>query len=336
MRFFRRNAHVDTAASIEAFWRWWASDRDRLAAAIADGALEPWVEVISKHVHAIDRGLAWELSEGTTARHALVVSPEGDPALRRHARDWLAKAPPADATWEYSAARQPGPPLVLQVGGLDVHLAEFRAIVSWDSARERVDLRLWHPALGDAPADARMRVAFLFLDNLLGEEDVERWIGSVEVREAPTGGRTPDELREEIARRAAEATGDQWTLAMIQDGRDEALAVLNLTVKSIDHPDCRYHLNVTVARGLEQLSQSGETEALDAAEDRLVEALVAAGAVHLGHITTRRERRICFMCPDGDRATGTANAWAAEERGFGPRVEIKPDPGWEVQRALGI
>lgn len=336
MRFFNRQAQVEGTESVDAFWQWWATERDRLAAAIADGSVQSWVGVIGKHVHAIDRGLAWNLSSGTTTQHALVVSPEGDPALRPRALAWLAQAPPADAVWEYFTARQRVPLGSLRLDRLDVDLAEFRAIVSWDSIRERVDLGLWHPALRDASKDARMRVSMLFLDNLLGEDDVERWIGSIDVLEDPTGGRTPDDLRAEIDRRAATATGDQWSLATVKDGRDEALSLLNLAVKPIDNPDCRFHLTVTVARGLDQLAHSGETKELDAAEDRLAGSLAAAGAVNLGHVTARKERRIHFMCPDSDRAKEIANSWATAERRFEPRIEVKSDPRWEVRRELGM
>jgi hypothetical protein len=334
MRFFRRES-ADPTASIEAFWQWWSTDRDRIAAAIADGSVATWVPVISEHVSALDRGLAWELSKGSTAQHALVVSPEGNPALRRQALMWLAKAPAPDAVWEYFAARQPGPLGSLVLDGLTVELAEFRAIVSWDESRARVDVRLWHPSLEGASDDVRMRAAFLFLDNLLGEDDVERWIGSIELLDAPTGGRTPDELRGEITRRAAAAPDDQWTLGTMGDG--DAIAVLNLTIKPIDHPECRFHLKVTMARGIEHLADHpDETAQVDAAEDRLVEALGSDGIVHLGHVTGRRERQVHFMCADGDRAKQVANEWAAAERRLSPRVDVRPDSGWEIRRELGM
>ena len=95
-------------------------------------------------------------------------------------------------------------------------------------------MRLWHPALAEQPVEARLRAAFLFLDNLLGEEGVERWIGEIDVLDDPTGGKTPDELRAEVDRRAATATGEAWVLATIQDGRDVAIAVVNPAVKPID------------------------------------------------------------------------------------------------------
>ena len=42
------------------------------------------------------------------------------------------------------------------------------------------------------------------------------------------------------------------------------------------------------------------------------------------------------MCADGERAKQTANDWAAGERPLGSRVDVRPDPGWEVRRELGM
>ena len=55
-----------------------------------------------------------------------------------------------------------------------------------------------------------MQAAFLYLDHLLGEDDVERWIGAIELLEAPAGGCTPAELKAEVARRAAEPPEESW------------------------------------------------------------------------------------------------------------------------------
>ena len=104
----------------------------------------------------------------------------------------------------------------MEMGGTSVDFEAYRAIAGWDDTRQRVDVRLWNPGLAAADPGLRMRAGFLFLDNLLGEDAVERWVGEIDVLEAPVEGRTPEELRAEIERRAAEATGESWTLAQRQ------------------------------------------------------------------------------------------------------------------------
>jgi len=205
MKFFKRDA-APPADRIVPFWTWWASQRDRIAAAIATGTVASLAGEISAQVHRVDPKLAWELAPGHTAKHSLIVTPEGNPEVRPSSVAWLAAAPPADAVWEYYASRQPGPLASLVIAGATLDLKDVRAIAAWNESREVVNVSLWHPGFASLPPAVPKQVAFLFLDSLLGEDDVERWIGSIEVLGADTGGRTPDELRDEVARRAATAT----------------------------------------------------------------------------------------------------------------------------------
>ena len=97
MRFLRRDAPADHAAAISGFWVWWAGAKDRIAAAHAAGTMPSLAPEVSAEVNRIDPRLAWEFGPGHEARHALVVSPEGNPEIRPIAIAWLAAAPPADA-----------------------------------------------------------------------------------------------------------------------------------------------------------------------------------------------------------------------------------------------
>jgi len=290
---------------------------------------------ISGQVSRIHPLLAWELAPGSVAAHALVVTPEGNHETRPRAVAWLAAAPPTDEVWEYHASRQAGPLNTLVIGGATVDLAEVRAIAAWNESREVLNVKLWHRAFPGMPQQARHQVAFLFLDNLLGEDGVERWIGSIDLLEAESGGRTPEELRDEVERRAAAATRDAWVLAERPDRRgDRALVSANAALKHIDHPFAAHHLLVTVDRGLEQLAGSPESAELNAAEDELVAALEAEGAVYAGRVTERRQRQIHFACEDPDLGVQTARAWAARFDRFGPRVQVKADPAWAFRADL--
>ncbi len=341
MRFFKRGGDASSGSlddRIAAFWAWWPTVGAGIAGSIGDGSLQRWVEPISRAVKDLDPRLGWELSAGAQARHALIVTPEGDPAVRPVALAWREAAPPADATWEYHAARQPGPAGTLQLGGMDVDLADFRAIASWDSARERVDVNLWHPTVAAAPGDAGLRAAFLFLDNLLGEEVVERWIGAIDLLPEAISGRTPAELVAEVQRRSEAATGGTWTLGTLEFGGQEAIAALNLSIKPIDHPYSQHRLTVTIARGTEHLAGVGEAEAerVNDAEDALAAALVEHGGVHLGHVTRRKDRIICWMVRDAEAARAEAGAWAAAHPELGAKVQVTADPGWSIRKELGF
>lgn len=335
MRFFQRDAKAAGPADIDGFWAWWSVARGRVAEGIGDGSVGGLVDEISDRVRRVDPRLAWELAPGSGAEHALVVTPEGNAEVRPSAMAWLAAAPPADATWEYHASRQPGHLGSLGIGGAMIDLADVRVIAAWNESREVVNVHLWHPAFPGVPLQVRQQVAFLFLDNLLGEDGVERWIGSIEILDADPGGRTPEELRDEVARRAATATGEAWVLAERSDGRgDRALVSANGALKPIDHPLATEHLLITVDRGLDQLAGSAELQELNAAEDELVASLEAQGVSYAGRVTERRRRLIHFVCEDPDPAAEAARHWAARFGQFGPRVEIRRDPTWAFRREL--
>ena len=333
MRLFRRGPSGPDPEAIPAFWAWWAGARERTSAAIGRGDPGSMVDEISTAVHAIDPRLAWELAPGAAAQHALVVTPEGDPAVRSLALRWLEAAPSADTTWEYHASRQPSQLGRLSLRGVDVDLTEYRAIASWDETRQRVDVRLWHPALGAAPDEVRHHLAFLFLDNLLGEDDVERWVGTIDVLAEPIQGRTPAELRSEVARRAAEASGESWVLAERSDG---AIIVANAAAKPIDHPYAATRLTVSFDRGIEHMAGTELKADIEAAEDRLVDALAATETVQLGHVTERRRRTTYVMCRDPEATRAITAAWVRAEARWGPKVDIRDDPGWTVRAELGI
>jgi hypothetical protein len=342
MRFFRRGAD----APPDDFWTWWADGRVRVAAAIsADGFDDRLVEEISRAVRTIEPGMAWELAAGVTAEHAFCLSPEGDARRRQMALRWLESAPAADATWEYHASRQPAPrPLALDIGGARFDLGDVRAISSWDPARRRVDVRLWHPGFPDAPGAIRQQVGLLFLDNLLGEDEVERWIGAIELLEVPTGGRTPDELKDEIDRRKAEPAGEEsWVLitAELSQG-GVAVVTANAGLKRIDHPFADIHVEIAVNLPEARLPTNDEAAQLNAEEDALL-ARFEERAVYAGRTTEPGWRTMHFVSEDLERLKPAIDGWAetlADAWPNGERRRLKvnadQDMDWAFQRDLGV
>src|SRR5262249_19831241 len=144
-------------------------------------SLEP---EISAQVRSLDPDLAWELAPGRTSKHALCVTGGGVAELRSLAERVVRTAPSADETWEYRPARAADPAnalrMKLEIGGFEVELSTSKASVTVDTERLRVDVRLFNPRFVQMSQELRGHVAFLQLDWLLGEDDVERWLGLVE------------------------------------------------------------------------------------------------------------------------------------------------------------
>jgi len=346
MRLFKRGP---AEPEIDDFWAWWPANRDRVATAIAtNGFDDRLVKDISRAVSTIDPAMAWELGPGTAAAHAFCISPEGNPALRPAALRWLADAPPPDATWEYHASKQPAPSLSgLQVGGATFDLGATRAIASWDAVRQREDLKLWNPGFPSAPAGVRIQVGFIFLDNLLGEDAVERWIGEIDLLEDPTGGRTPAELKAEIERRATEAAGEEhWVLSQreLPNGQVEII-LADAALKRIDHPFAGRHAIIRIiAKDNDRwLPNAAEGDVLETEEHDLIRRLEGL-AVFAGHTTAPGQRAMHFVAADTDAMRPGIDGWAADlpDRigDDGParriKVDFETDMTWAFQKALGV
>jgi len=345
MRFLRRGSPESGTPSD--FWAWWSGGRDRVARAIAAGSLDArLVGEIGNAVRTVHPALAWELAPGTTAQHAFCISPEGNAELRQVALRWLSSAPPADETWEYHASKQARPKLMgLEIGGWRFDLEEMRAIASWDATRRRIDVRLWHPRFAEAPENVRLQVGFIFLDSLLGEDDVERWVGEIQLLEAPTGGRTPDELRAEIARRKTESAPDETWVLGERSGREGAVAIVlaDAGLKRIDHPFADHHVTIAVVFGAERLPTTAETTMMNEQEEDFLRRL-GDTAVYAGRVTEPGRRTMHFAAVDPDAMRPAIDGWAhdlPDTLGEGlPQLRLKVnferDMNWSFQRDLGI
>lgn len=335
VKFFGRRKDQPSEGDPTEFWAWWATAREPIAQSIADGSVQVHVDAITSNVQALHASMAWELAPGRSAQHSLVVTPEGNAELRAIATRWLEAAPQSDAVWEYHASRQPSELRGLEIGGMRVDLADMRAVTSWNENRNLLDVQLWHPLFATVPEPVRAQLCFLFLDNLLGEDDVERWIGSIDQADDPAAGLSPDQLQAEVESRRAGAKAESWVLARRTDasGEFDALVSANAALKRIDHPFAAHHLVLTISRGIEQLAGNTELQELDDAEAELVEELKGL-AVYAGRVTERHRRRVHYVCTDPTAALPVARGWADRNQRFGITVTTQRDPRWEFRGEL--
>ncbi|WP_213814442.1 hypothetical protein [Glaciihabitans sp. dw_435] len=194
MAFFRRRRAKNPTAAIAAFWTWW---RESGAAAFEKGAAtNEWgaaAEEMSRRVDAINPSLSWELAGGFDAELALVVTGAGSRELRPITDQWLRAAPPATEIWEYIDYRRrsdlnEGFPVMYE--DVLVEFSDARFVMDIAPDYSFVDVDVYHPAFAlltgvEGPGGA----TFLILDALVGERDVEEFIGGVDVMHgsAPAG-----------------------------------------------------------------------------------------------------------------------------------------------------
>ena len=328
------------------FWKWWPSARDRIAASIVNGTFDNrLINEVNKNVRRVHPEMAWELQPGRQASHAFCLSSEGDAERRQFALRWLGNAPKPDATWEFHASKQPAKSLMtLMVGGVAFDLEEMRAATTWDETQRLIHVRLWHPRFADVDEQLRMQAAFLYLDHLLGEDDVERWIGAIELFDAPSGGRTPAELRAEVARHAAEPAGASWVNGERNrpDGQVE-LIIANAALKRIDYPFHDTWVWVQMLWGAERYPTDSEAPVLEAEEDDFLQRM-GDRAVLAARVTVPGSRTWHFVTPDFEKMRPAIDGWAAaipDQLTPGlPQRRLKIDGGsdvqWSFRRELGL
>lgn len=322
---------MNTPVTIAAFWRWWKSARRRIELAITEGDLSPTKE-IAKRVRAIHKRLHWELCSGARSKYVLLLSSNGDPELRAIARRWEASAPRRDKTWEFASSRPARPHATVTYAGRAMRVDECAFAFVVDKVREVLDVTVFHPAFARMTKDDRESSAVLLLDFALGEDGVERWIGTIEVgRARPGGARTLAAFAKAVDKLATRARGRSLVTLEGTDGDGDPIEVVyNAALKRIDHPGLDQYVRVGLhldAPTDEGLASRAEARRFDALDADLANKLGRLGVV-LGHETVGGHRIIHLFIADS--ATKIVERWLHRHRAYGPHVDRVRDVAWDA------
>jgi hypothetical protein len=346
--FRRRNSAAEVGASqvetIAAFWSWWQDQGARESAqAIADGEPERMVGPLSRRVHAIDPGLAWELAPGTAGGHVLVVTSQGVAELRAVARRWRRAGPAADAVWEYSDSRPPvADPAgtVLTLGDTELDLGSAIALARVSGAD--LDVAVYHPAFIAMPDDERRVATFLMLDTVLGESAMETWIGTVDVAPEPPMDPVPlaglRSVVRELSDRFTDAEGaPNWALmrGMTPDGH-AVLASAQIPLRAASAPHLDTYVGVEVQFSdvtAEGLPGDGSLSALRDLEEHLNGRLGGSGRI-VAHQTHQGARTFHVYVDGTTPAVEQLRAAIVGWDQGGIEVGVRPDPAWNLVRHL--
>ena len=323
---------------IAAFWRWWPTVAAAVAAQINEGPDDVLAGDISARVQAIDERLEWELAQGERARHALVVTPAGNAEVRALAARWARAAPPPVATWEYHSARRAPPyrlEATLRIRGLEFDLAETVCTFEPDDERELVHLTVHHPVFPEADETACATVTFLALDWLLGEDDVERHVGSVETVDDPPDGALPitSALETAIARYRRDRDEPRGVLLEGRDGEGMPLLVsAQRPLRPVDHPllDTCVSVVFEFDPRNDGLPEPDVLRHLRALEDDLLREL-SDDVVLAAHVTHAGERELLLYVDGTGADAHRAKAWQRRNLDEGAvDVRVQHDPAWEA------
>ncbi|WP_238012245.1 DUF695 domain-containing protein [Dactylosporangium sp. AC04546] len=332
MIFSRRKKAGGGQQAIVDFWTWWPDARPRVEAAISSGDWSALTGEVGSRVAAVHKDLTWEFSRGTGARHALVVSSGGDPALRSVAARWRALAPADDPDWEYHTARQPDFDTLqakIGIGGAELDLSELRIAFTRDPDRPEVDVVVFHPRFAVVPEAVRGQVSFLVLDWVLGENGVEEWVGAVEwTTDEPDGAADPLRLAEAVADLRAEYREPQWVVFSGSRRGAPLTGLAQRPLRSVRWPRFDTHVAVTLPYAAEE-NGLPDDETLDGLRE--FEDTVLAAALDDGELlvveTSAGERTLHYYVdgatPAADALIAAARRWprGRAERGLDPSFE---------------
>jgi hypothetical protein len=334
-----RQDPVDSrAAGTVAFWVRWAGLAGPADQAISSGQAESLLGELSALVNAVHPGLSWELAPGSSSRHTLVVTAAGDPQLRATARRWLRAAPAADSVWSYAdtrprAANPTG--VTLTIDGTEIALAAVRVLLT--VGPDAVNVVMYHPAFPDLPDRATVRVAFLVLDTVLGERDVECWIGEVQTTPAPH----PDAVRltdlvtavDQLRAKVTGPNGERgWVLLRARDPNGDVIvagAARPLRPMSAPHLDTHVRVDVpypSQGDGLPGQSVLTDLQALG----RHIRTTIDGSGELLGEETTRGIRTLHLYTdsttPTVEQIRACVSGWSYGAVG----VHARPDATWKA------
>ncbi|WP_420612491.1 hypothetical protein [Candidatus Spongiisocius sp.] len=313
--------------AIAAFWEEWPRLRGLLEQELARGDYGDGTEQLTDLTEAIDPGLEWDLLAGLEARHALCLSSALDPALRPLTEQWVRAAPEPDGDWEYHPARIPVTPVALEVGSFRIHPRDVLVVIEPDQSRDELNLTVGHPDFGGLDEVLQLQVVFRLLDDLLGEDLMESWVGSVDVVPHPLTWGVPFlDLADEVDRHAASATGQTWEFIEEEDEElGDSRLFINRSLKRIDHLDLDFVATVSI-----------EVQSFDPVLVREVEKDLAGVLGTEGVIYAHRafdDFTVLYAYVGEGAADGVrrlADRWSPQVY----EVMVEPDPTWDTYEEM--
>lgn len=173
---------------VESFWEWYSTNSQRILDLIdASRIQELTPEIQEKSAELLPR-LSWVFGPGENGGHSFTVTGEGDTSRQFLAEQCRLMAPSLPG-WTFYGSRQASD--AESVRSWAISIGETKSIdaesmfvlPSIDEEAERIDLCIWHEGLAHVPDDHHWQIAFLFLDEVLGEFGTQLMIGKVDFRE---------------------------------------------------------------------------------------------------------------------------------------------------------
>ena len=175
---------------VHEFWDWFPTQADQLASAVKSDNPQENLESFFDQVREKIGGLAWAFGPGSTEDTlSFTVTGEGERSRQLLAQFWSDQAVPVPG-WDFYCARQATPvehlkALKIEVGEATLDVDTMMIATEVDEENQTVNLQAWHPAFENLDDNDRYRIAFLLLDESLGEYGTQTKLGKIELEPGP-------------------------------------------------------------------------------------------------------------------------------------------------------
>ncbi|MFL5342222.1 MAG: hypothetical protein ACJ8F7_18910 [Gemmataceae bacterium] len=245
----------EVLAKIDSWWeafRGKAAALDELFRGQSNWEVAPWM---TRHLGDIDARLTWEFGpDHVTGGHQLVVTPESHKQLRPLVATLIDRAP-ALPDWSFSPYRLPesldmARQLVEAKTGEP--LPERLTVRANAGELNRIDVVVESPGFPRSDKQQALHQAFVLVELLLGEEVLDKWVGTIEVERSRPGKHSlpPERLKPTVDALVvaaldqlpsqplwAEPSPDQGSVLKLEPGKqDDYPAKDDLLVASTVYP----------------------------------------------------------------------------------------------------
>jgi|SRR5882724_788218 len=180
-------------ASVESdFWRWF--QRNEADLFDFERNQEATFDRLAAEMHKVHPSLTFEFGPKENGRREFVISADGIKEAFPKVESLYAAAPTM-AHWKFIKFRPRREPFDIDYAGVSVKANTVSVLVEPDG--QKAGLTVFIPGYSESDRETYAGIAFLLLDQALGEYDVETRVGFIDVK-APTPGRAQARTLQEL------------------------------------------------------------------------------------------------------------------------------------------
>jgi hypothetical protein len=225
------------------------------------------VSIFSAMVNKMAPDMAWQFGrDEITGTYELFLSPEGDRNRQFLSRYWVDSAP-AMTHWKFHGSKQPSDINSFKITMFDREIdpKDFYVSAKYNPDTKKADISTYHDCYPGLDKNKRISLAFILLDEALGEYGTEMWIGQIQASDVkPLDAFSINSLKTNIDdmiqmnRLDATLTPDKvWTAYSMKPvrkknyaPREDVIAGVTSNIRILDDQEC---LEVMKKNGAEYL-----------------------------------------------------------------------------------